>query len=101
MPDVNNNQNQFNNGIWNGPFMDAINIVSFLIGLQNLQLNVTSADLDKTASRILDEIHNHLKEQDDHLLEQDVHLQAQDAQLKTLELLVSDRKIRYGGKEEN
>ena len=52
-------------------FLDIISIMSFLIGVQNLDLNVTQEDAqniqhrtDANAKLILDEIHNHLKEQD-------------------------------------
>ena len=52
-------------------FLDTVGILSFLIGVQNLELNVTQEDAqniqhrsDANAHLILDEIHNHLEEQD-------------------------------------
>lgn len=58
------NQNQLS-------FMDALNVMSFMIGLENLQANLTQADkqelMDHFADRtdkVLGEIHTHLEEQD-------------------------------------
>ena len=56
-------------------FLDLINIISFVIGLQNLELNISQNDLqeqtqdingaaDKLVKDALEEIHRHLKEQD-------------------------------------
>ena len=52
-------------------FMDGIGLLSFFIGLQNLDLNVTQEDAQRlehqtndNAERILTEIHMHLEEQD-------------------------------------
>ena len=45
-------------------FLDAVSIVSFLIGLQNLDINLTQDDLSKEADRLLNELHAHLQEQD-------------------------------------
>ena len=45
-------------------FLDAVSIISFLIGLQNLDINLTQDDLSKEADRLLNEIHGHLEEQD-------------------------------------
>lgn len=75
------------NPMWNNGFMDAINIVSFLIGLQNLELNVTAADLDKQTNVILSEVHRHLKEQDD-------HLEAQDERIENIERIFSKYVIQ-------
>lgn len=51
--------------------LDAISIMSFLIGLQNLDMNVTQTDaqklqhnLDSNTQLIIKEIHRHLEEQD-------------------------------------
>ena len=52
-------------------FIDAVSLMSFFIGLQNLDLNVTQEDAQRlehhtneTAEKILSEIHSHLEEQD-------------------------------------
>ncbi len=63
MPDFQNGQSNY----WSGPFMDAINIIAFLIGLENLKLNITSEDLQKHTDQILSEIHGHLQKQDNRL----------------------------------
>ncbi len=47
--------------------LDALNVISLIIGVENLKLNATSADLDKYAKLILNEIHGHLAEQDKRL----------------------------------
>lgn len=84
--DFNRSQNeQFYNSL-----MDIINIASFLIGLQNLELNVTGNDLDKQTNAILDDLHNYFEEQDKHLAIQDEHLVEQDIRLDRLERLLSD-----------
>lgn len=52
-------------------FLDIIAIMGFLVGLENLGMNVTQEDAqalqqktDANAKLILDEIHKHLKQQD-------------------------------------
>lgn len=60
-------------------FLDAISIMSFLIALENLDLNVTQEDAQKLQSELsaktdllLKEIHGHLEDQDkkiDYILE--------------------------------
>lgn len=52
-------------------FLDTISIMSFLIGLMNLDENMTQGDkqelmeeLSRKADLLLSEIHNHLEEQD-------------------------------------
>lgn len=42
-------------------FLDIIGIMSFLIGVQNLDLNITQDDMQY----VLSDIHNHLQKQDD------------------------------------
>ena len=51
--------------------LDTLNIMSFVIGLMNLNENLTQGDkqelmeeLSNKADLLLTEIHNHLKEQD-------------------------------------
>lgn len=57
-------------------FIDILSIASFVIGLQNLELNITQNDLadqtkdidaraDARVDRLLNEIHEHLQEQDE------------------------------------
>ena len=57
------------NGEWT--FLDTISLMSFCIGLQNLDMNITQEDMQESdhnsaqrADRILKEIHSHLEEQD-------------------------------------
>ena len=52
-------------------WLDFLNVLSFLIGLENLEANLTQSDkqdlqhdLTVTAERLLTEIHAHLEEQD-------------------------------------
>ena len=56
-------------------FIDLISLISFVIGLQNLELNIDQNDLqrqtqeingtaDKLVKDALEEIHRHLQEQD-------------------------------------
>ena len=46
-------------------FLDIISLTSFLIGILNLDENLTQGDLADKAQLILDEIHGHLQRQDD------------------------------------
>lgn len=64
------------NGLGNGDngeftFMDLLSLCSFMIGLENLNLNnsqdeaqTLQSELAKKSEEILNEIHNHLDEQD-------------------------------------
>ena len=52
-------------------FLDIISLISFCVGLQNLELNITENDineqtqeLDKRLHSVVDDIHKHLQEQD-------------------------------------
>ena len=52
-------------------WLDLLNVLSFLIGVENLEANLTQSDkqdlqsdLSKTAERLLNEIHAHLEKQD-------------------------------------
>lgn len=52
-------------------FLDTLNIMSFVIGLMNLDENMTQGDkqelmqeLNNKADLLLNEIHSHLEEQD-------------------------------------
>lgn len=82
-------QNQ-ENPLYNG-FMDTINILSFLIGLQNLDLNITANDIDNQTQAILDDLHTYLDKQERHLRDQDLHLSEQDVRLSRLERLMYEK----------
>lgn len=52
-------------------FLDLLAIMSFCIGLQNLDLNIAQEDLDNQTQeldarlrKVVDDIHRHLQEQD-------------------------------------
>ena len=53
-------------------FIDVLSILSFIIGLQNLDLNLAQEDLDRQTQdfdsrlrSVVDDIHRHLQEQDE------------------------------------
>lgn len=53
-------------------FLDILNLMSFCIGLMNLDMNLTQNDkqdlldeFNSKATYLLNEIHNHLQEQDE------------------------------------
>ena len=53
-------------------FLDTINLISFMIGIMNLNENLTQGDkqdllktFSQEAERLLNEIHHHLQEQDE------------------------------------
>lgn len=55
----------------NDDLLDSIAVISFLVGLQNLELNITeqditnqTQDLDRRLKLVVDDIHKHLQEQD-------------------------------------
>ena len=48
-------------------FIDLLSIMSFLIGVMNLDLNVTAEDIDSQTQTLLNEIHTHLELQDNKL----------------------------------
>ena len=61
-----------NNGEWD--FLDILAVMSFCIGLQNLELNISQDDLQKETERLdtslrrnVEEIHKHLEIQDEKL----------------------------------
>lgn len=58
------NNNNFCNGLLN---INIIDVIGLIIGLQNMQLNITAKDLDNQTHTILDEIHTHLKQQDERI----------------------------------
>lgn len=63
-------------------WLDFLNVLSFLIGLENLEANLTQSDkqdlqhdLTVTAERLLNEIHAHLEKQDAKIDEIIAHLE--------------------------
>ena len=55
-------------------FLDLLNLLSFIIGIINLNENLTQNDkqdlmktLDKETNLLLEEVHSHLKSQDEKL----------------------------------
>ena len=44
--------------------LDAMTVISFLIGLANYEENVDQSQLQDVAQSIINDIHNHLQEQD-------------------------------------
>ena len=63
-------------------WLDLLNVLSFLIGLENLEANLTQSDkqdlqhdLTVTAERLLTEIHAHLEKQDAKIDEIMAHLE--------------------------
>lgn len=100
---VNNSNNSTSQ--WYNGFMDALNVLSFMIGLENLSLNVTAQDLNEESNRILEQLQTHFSRedehltlQDQHLIAQDKHLLEQDRQLDRLEKLVG---MMASGRKEN
>ena len=60
------------NGEWT--FLDLISLISFCVGLQNLDLNISQENLDNQTQeldarlhKVVDDIHNHLAVQDQKL----------------------------------
>lgn len=73
-------------------FLNFINVASFLIGLENLELNITANDLDSQTNAILEDLHTYFDEQNKHLALQDAHLAAQDERLDKLEKMLAGTK---------
>lgn len=46
-------------------FLDAIAMVSFIIGVLNYNENVDQSTMDNAVKSAVEDIHNHLKKQDD------------------------------------
>lgn len=78
--------NPIDNQPYNSSFMDAINIASFVLGIQNMGLNITTEDLERNSKGVLNEVHRHLAEQDKRLSKIE----------KMLEIIISG-KVRDGG----
>lgn len=87
-----NDQQQNNNGFYNDFFsFGFIDIISLIIGLENMKLNITGKDLDSQTKTILEDIHGHLSKQDEHLDLQDKHLFEQDKRIAMLEEQLASR----------
>lgn len=57
------------NGEWT--FLDIVALISFVVGLQNLEMNITQEDMQNSTERLdralrenVREIHSHLEDQD-------------------------------------
>ena len=55
-------------------FLDCISLLSFFIGVENLDMNITQEDMQKSTEKLdtilrenVEYIHNHLEEQDNKL----------------------------------
>lgn len=48
-------------------FIDLLSILSFCIGVMNLDLNVSAEDIDNQTQTLLNEMHSHLEVQDSKL----------------------------------
>ncbi len=57
---------QANNQGWDSA-MDIINVLSFIVGLENMKLNITANDLDRISADIVDRLNKHLVKQDERL----------------------------------
>ncbi len=89
MPMFNEQQNN-NNGFSNNLFaFNIIDIISLLIGLQNIELNISAKDLDLQTQTILDDLHIYLEKQEQHLELQDKYLTTQDKRIARLEHLLT------------
>ena len=52
-------------------FLDTISLISFIVGIQNLDMNISQEDMQKATERLdkslrenVEEIHSHLESQD-------------------------------------
>lgn len=81
----NNEQQNNNNGLFT---FSLIDIISLIIGIQNMQLNITGNDLDSQTKTILDDLHSYLEKQENHLALQDEHLLNQDSRIARLERML-------------
>ena len=65
-------------------FIDLLSIMSFCIGLMNLEINITQEDVDNQTQTILNEVHGHLELQDNKL----------DSIIERLEKLENEKQSR-------
>lgn len=69
-----------------------IDILSLLIGLENMQLNISANDLDSQTDAILGDLHQCLSKIEEHLALQDEHLLHQDLRIVRLEQALNGNK---------
>lgn len=62
-------------------FIDLISLVSFIVGLENLELNITQEDVEKQTAEIDKRVNDQLKQA---LLELHMHLEQQDDKIDRL-----------------
>lgn len=75
----------------NNNFSNTLGLASFVLGIMNLQENLTQNDkqelldqFNKKSKFLLSEIHSHLEKQDQFLKELSIHLEQQDEQIKQI-----------------
>ena len=66
--------------------LDAITVVSFLVGLQNLDLNVTQEDMQNTTNTLDEKLREQVKDIHEHLA-------VQDAKLNTILDMLHEREV--------
>lgn len=74
-------------------FLDMISIISFCVGLQNLDLNLAQEDLDKQTQELDKRLHNVIDDIHRHLSVQDTKL---NLILNRLEVMGNDTNKRVG-----
>ena len=52
-------------------FLDIITLISFVVGLQNLEMNITQEDMQETTEKLDKALRDQVKDIHDHLAEQD------------------------------
>lgn len=73
-------------------FLDAIAVVSFLVGLQNLEMNITQEDMQNTENNLNEALKLQVKEIHD-------HLEAQDKKIDSiLDILKENGGVIYVGR---
>lgn len=74
-------------------FLDIVSIISFCVGLQNLDLNLAQEDLDKQTQELDKRLHNVIDDIHRHLSVQDTKL---NLILNRLEVMGNDTNKRVG-----
>lgn len=72
-------------------FLDIISIISFCVGLQNLDLNIAQEDLDNQTQELDARLHRAVEDIHQHLKVQDLKID------KILEVLGYDENQKSGG----
>lgn len=57
-------------------FIDIINLASFILAVQNLDLNISTDDLTEKSNEISEDLHKSIKDIHEHLAVQDAKLNA-------------------------